>query len=186
MHHAYLRSHTSRARRRERARRGFRKLRGPYLCKCPRARVALRAAFPARRCAGLEFASLRPGLPLHTFARRKKILARRRGRNFATGRNLLASDSEREKPEQKRGPPSERIISVSRRTSVSSVLYARRKRFTSNLFLSFRGNRSPMTSSLSFLCSRSPMLGNPPLRFSNRAPRSRKSRGPRFSPRFNP
>lgn len=49
-------------------------------------------------------------------------------------------------------PPSGRTISISRGAMRSPF---REKRFTSNLFLSFRGNRSPITLSSSFPSSRS-------------------------------
>ena len=83
MHHAYLRSHTSRekttgAGERERERERERgegdrgecsaDCEGPYLCKCPRTRVAPRAAFPARYFDRLKLTSLRSSLSLPGFS----------------------------------------------------------------------------------------------------------------------
>lgn len=83
---------------------------------------------------------------------------------------MLTRGAEKPEPEKGKGsaerrrenatvkPPPGRTITISRRATRS--LY-QEKRFTSNLFLSFRGNRSPMTFCPSFPPFRSSMLVRP-------------------------
>lgn len=190
----------------EAGRRGFGKLRAPYLCKCLRIRVAPCATFftdlSLSKLTSLESAPNFPRI-LYVIGEKKKepqrekkegrIKSRKKRGNhetridgniawkneksrcqiclgFSFSRAVLTRGAEKPEPEKGKGsaerrrenatvkPPPGRTITISRRATRS--LY-QEERFTSNLFLSFRGNRSPMTFCPSFPPFRSSMLVRP-------------------------
>lgn len=142
---------------------------GPYLCKCPRIRVAPCATFlePDGLAQQIDFVSCISPIPRGGRGAEKRGIEVENGggKDGAARRRIrvhrypsFAKVGKAGKILAVKPVPSvlllgrgrrERTISISRRDF--SYIARHIERFTSNLFLSFRGNRSPMTFSHSFL-----------------------------------